>query len=81
MVNTTCCTWINPSGEAETRLCKTTEQATWLRKVTPSMVLSLTYLILIGLGLRDHGSKCTPNIRDYLAYNNHSNLPGVLYSL
>ena len=45
------------------------------------MGLSLTYLILTDLGLRDHGSKRIPNIRDYLAYNNHRNLPAVLCSL
>ena len=37
VANTTCCTWINTSGKAETQLHKITEQATWLKKVTPSM--------------------------------------------
>ena len=37
MVNTTCCTWINTSVETETQLLWITEQATWLRKVTPLM--------------------------------------------
>ena len=37
MANTTCCTWMNPSGEAETQLCEIIEQDTWLKKVTPLM--------------------------------------------
>ena len=80
MINTTCCIWINPSGEAEGYV-NTTEPATWLWKMTPLMGFSLIYMILIDLGLRDHGSKCVPNIRDYLAYNNHGNLLAVLCSL
>lgn len=36
MANINCCCWINTSGELETQLCKITEQATWLKKVTPS---------------------------------------------
>lgn len=32
-VNTTCCTWINTSGDVETQA----EQASWLKKVIPSM--------------------------------------------
>ena len=37
MANTTCHTWINTSGEAETQLHKINKQATWLKTVTPSM--------------------------------------------
>ena len=37
VVNTTCCTWINSSGEVETQLQKITKQATWLKTVTPSV--------------------------------------------
>ena len=32
VANTTCCTWINTSGEVETQLHKITEQATWLKR-------------------------------------------------
>ena len=42
---TTCCTWIDTSGEVETQLHKTTEQATWLKKEHPLVGLSLTYVI------------------------------------
>ena len=35
--NATCCTWVNASGEVETQLHKITEQATWLKKATPSL--------------------------------------------
>ena len=37
VANATCCTWISTSAEVETQLHKATEQATWLKKVTPSM--------------------------------------------
>lgn len=33
--NTTCCNWIKSSGEVEIQLSKITEQATWLKEVTP----------------------------------------------
>lgn len=56
MADTTQYTRIDPSGEAETRLRKITEQGSWLKKVIPSMG-SFTCLILIGLSLRDHASK------------------------
>ena len=46
----------NTSGEVETQLRKITKQVTWLKKVTP-LVASLTYLILIGLGLGNYGSR------------------------
>lgn len=39
VANTTWCTWINTSGEAKTQLHKTTERASWLKKVTPSLRL------------------------------------------
>lgn len=35
-VNTTCCAWISTSSKVEAQLHKITEQATWLKKVTPS---------------------------------------------
>ena len=79
MVNTTCCTWINTSMETETQLLRITEQATWLRKVTPS-IRSLTYLILIDVCLGDHGSKGHPDIGNYPAYNSGISPPGMLYS-
>lgn len=53
MANATRYTRIDPSGEAETQLRKITEQASWLKKVIPSMG-SFTCLILIGFSLRDH---------------------------
>lgn len=56
MANITCCAWINISGEAETQLHKVTEQATWLTKVISSTG-SFFDLILVGLGLGDHGSE------------------------
>lgn len=48
VTTTTCCTWIETLGKLS--------QASWF-KLTPSTASSLTYLILIGLGLGDHGSK------------------------
>ena len=57
VANTTCCTKINISGGTETHLRSLTKLGTWLKKVTLSQSLSLTYFILIGLGLRDHGSE------------------------
>ena len=56
MVTTTCCTWINTSVETETQLLRISEQATWLRKVTPPMrsFLMRTYLILIDLNMHSH---------------------------
>ena len=59
IANTTCYTWIHTSEEAQTQLYKITEPATWLSKLTPSAG-SLTYLILISLGLGDHGSNLHP---------------------
>lgn len=56
MANATRYTRIDPSGEAETQLRKITKQASWLKKVIPSMG-SFTCLILIGFSLRDHDSK------------------------
>lgn len=53
-----CCTWIHPSGEVETQLQQITEQATCLRKMTPSMG-SLT-------GLETMASKYPANIAHYL---------------
>lgn len=55
----TCCTYINISGKVETQLRKITEQANWLKKVTPSKGSSFD-LSLIGLGLGDHGYKVHP---------------------
>ena len=57
MANTNCCTCINISGEVETQQYKMTEHASWLMKVISSRGLSFTYLILIGLGLKDQGFK------------------------
>lgn len=42
---TTHCAWIDTSGEVETQLRKTTEQATWLKKETPLVGLFLTWVI------------------------------------
>lgn len=36
MDNTTCHTWVNTSGKVDTQL-HITEQARWLKKVTPSL--------------------------------------------
>ena len=68
VANITCCTWINTSGEAETQLHKITEQATCSTSQWLQWGLSLTYLILTGLGIT-------------LFINNHSNLPGVPHPL
>lgn len=39
---------------------------------------SLTYLILIGLGLGNCGSELPPDTGNYSIYNSHSSLPGTL---
>ena len=59
MVNTTCFVCFNTCRELQTQLEKIAKQAIWLKEVIPSVGggLSLIYLILIDLGLRDHGSK------------------------
>lgn len=62
--------------EAETKLHEITEKK-WLL----SWGLSLTYLILTGLGLGTMASKCSPSIGNYPLYSNHNNLPDALYSL
>lgn len=36
VADTPCCTWINTAGDVETQLYKITNQAAWLKKVTPS---------------------------------------------
>lgn len=41
-------------------------------------VLSLTCLILLGLGLGDHSSKMNRGIGNYSVYNNHCNFLGML---
>ena len=56
MANTTRYIWINTSEEVKTQLHTITEQAIWLTRIIPLAGLSLTYLILISLGLGDHGS-------------------------
>ena len=56
VANTTYCTQIDNSEEVETQLHKITEQATWVKKGTPSTG-PLAYLIFSGLGLGDYGSK------------------------
>ena len=57
MVNTTCCTRINTSGEVETQLYKITEQVSWLKKVTTSMGSFFDLTDFDQLGLEDHGSE------------------------
>ena len=57
VANTTCCTKINISRDTETPLHSLSKLGTWLKKVTLPQSLSLTYFILIDLGLRDHGSE------------------------
>ena len=42
VVNTSCCTWINASGEIETQLHKIREQAHWLQ-VSPNNPLYLIW--------------------------------------
>ena len=81
VANTTYCTKINISGDTEIQLHSLTELGTWLKKVTLSQSLSLTYFILIGLGLRDHGSEVLSSIGNFPAYKNHNNLHGALSSL
>ena len=73
MIKTTCYTWINTSEEVVTQLLNITQQASWLKKVTPST--GSTYLILIGLG------QVHPDIGNCPAHKSHSGLPAVLYSL
>lgn len=75
VANSTCPTWTDSSGQVETQLRKITEQASWLKRWFLQHGLSLTYLILLGLGLGGHGSTCTPDIGNYPAYNNHSSPP------
>lgn len=36
MASTTCCMWIDISGEAKAQLHEIAEQTTWLKKVTAS---------------------------------------------
>ena len=50
-------TWINTSEEAEAQLCKVTEQATWLQKVTPSADSFFDFFDFDRLGLGDDDSK------------------------
>lgn len=38
LANSTCCTWINISGKAETQLHKITKQAPWIKKGDPPSV-------------------------------------------
>lgn len=45
------------------------------------MEFYLTYMMLTGLGRGDRGSQVHSRHGNYLTYNNHSNLTGVLYSL
>lgn len=37
VASTTCCHWVNTSGEVEIQVHEITEQTIWLEKVTPSM--------------------------------------------
>lgn len=52
-----------------------------LRKSLFQWSLSFTYLILIGLGLGDHGSEVHSRHGNDPTSNSHSNLPDALYSL
>ena len=56
MTNTTFSTWINISGELETQLHKITNKPLGFKGDFHSS-LSLTYVTLISLGLKDHGSE------------------------
>lgn len=67
--STTCYPQINITGEVEMQLHKLNKP---LEKVTPSRGLSLTYWILIGLGLGDHGFEVHFKHWEYAACHNHS---------
>lgn len=47
----TCYTWMDTSMEGETPLHKITQQASWLKRLTPSMGS------LVGLSIVDHDSE------------------------
>lgn len=75
MANSTCCTWIDTSGELEVQRHEIMKQViSWLKKMTPSKSLSLTIFVLIELGLWDHDSKLYSRLENYPAYQNHSSL-------
>lgn len=57
MAKATCCSWVNTSGDAETQLCKITEQAILLKRRLLPRSFSLNYLTLIVLGFGDHRFK------------------------
>ena len=74
VANTTCCTWINTSGEVETHLHTNTKQASCLKGWLLHAVLSLTYLIFIGLVLGIMALSDTPDIGNYPTNNSHGGL-------
>lgn len=51
LASITCYTWMDTSMEGETPLHKITEQASWLKRLTPSMGS------LVGLSIVDHDSE------------------------
>lgn len=54
---TTCCNWVNTSGDVETQLYKITEQAILLKRRLLQWGFSLNYLTSIVLGFGDHRFK------------------------
>lgn len=79
MANITCCTQMDTSREVKTQIHEIIEQASYVKKVTPSLGSSSDLLILTALGLGINGSEVHSRYWNYpVYYNNHSNLPGVL---
>lgn len=73
LASITCYTWMDTFMEGETPLHKITEQASWLKRLTPSMGSLVEYC---GPCLN-----CILSIGDNPAYNNQSNPHGGLYFL
>lgn len=57
MANITCCTQMDTSREVKTQIHEIIEQASYVKKVTPSLGSSSDLLILTALGLGIHGSE------------------------
>lgn len=75
MAYTTCCTWIDTSGDVEIQLRKITAQATRLKRMIPSIGSFFDLLDFDCLG------SWGPQTWDDPAWNNHSSHPGALDSL
>lgn len=70
VATTTCCTWADTSGVAETWLHKITKKPVGLRKWLLQSSLSLICWILTGL-LGTMAPNWTSDVGNYPAYNNH----------